>query len=366
MQYVEWVDRVLRAAAVAVLREHDARLIGVSIAEIARSLELGIDPMGPDFHGSDQRMAILHAGQDLEQLGLVAPETDYYTIKLTDRGRGGATATLRTSWPTLFEQVLVDDEMRQFLRAAVAHSEVRSERFATMQNTTAKEVFEDLGWSWHLGHAIALTTSLESSHCLHAWPTMGGPVEMRVTYIGVVIGTQEQQSRDQQLLRELVEDWETTTVDFKRELALDRQDARLDFAHDVLTLANVQGRQRRALVIGFDPKTREPVMSADPTITQDQLEDIVNAYTTGSPPEMRWRTVPWHAIVAGLLEIVRDPTVVPYRTGGALREKYGDGVLTRRGTHSALADERELADLEDEAERARARRAASASHEDTR
>src|SRR5207253_2001705 len=104
----------------------------------------------------------------------------------TDRGRAGATASLRTSWPTIFEQLPIDDEMRQFLRAAVARSEVPSQRFATMKNTTAKEVFGDLGWPWHMGHAIALTKSLEEEKtCLHAWPTFGGPVEMRVTYIGV-------------------------------------------------------------------------------------------------------------------------------------------------------------------------------------
>src|SRR5437867_2826540 len=144
MEYVDFVENVLHAAAVAVDRDHDARLIGVAIAEVARSLELGIDPTGPEFHGSDERMAIIQVGQDLEQLGLIAPDTDYYRIKLTDLGRGGATASLRTAWPKLFEQVPLDDEMRDFLRAAVARSEAKSERFAMMQNTTAKEVFEDL------------------------------------------------------------------------------------------------------------------------------------------------------------------------------------------------------------------------------
>ncbi|MDP9223784.1 MAG: hypothetical protein M3P18_07980 [Actinomycetota bacterium] len=356
MEYVEWVEAVLHTAAAAVSRDHDMRLGGVAIGEIAQALELGIDPMGPDFHDSAQRMAIIHAGEDLRDLGLGDVARDYRRITLTDEGRQWSTASLRATWPSLLEQARIDEERRQFLRAAAARSEVRSDRFATTQNVAVTEVFADLGWPWHRGRAVALLKSLgEGIPYLRVLPTHD---HVRVTYLGVVVGTQEQQTRDQQLLAELIDDWETSTVDFKRELALDPQRARLEFAHDVLTLANVQGRQRRALVIGFDPNSREPVKSADPTITQDTLENIVNAYTTGRPPELRWRNVPWRSIVAGLLEILRDPTAVPYRTGGALREKYGDAVLIRRGTHSALADERELADLEDEAKRAREPRAA--------
>jgi hypothetical protein len=214
MNYVDWVERVLHATAAAVAGNHDARMAGVSIWEVARRLDLGIDATLPEFHESGQRMALIYAVDDLGQLGLAIGLTEtgnYYSVKLTDEGRRGAMASLRASWPTIFEQVRIDDEMRQFLAAAVARSELKSDRFAQMQKTTAKEVFEDLGWSWHLGHAIALTNSLKAKSCLHAWPTMGGPVDMRVTYIGVVVGTQEQQSKDQQLLAELLNDWETST-----------------------------------------------------------------------------------------------------------------------------------------------------------
>ena len=123
----------------------------------------------------------------------------------------------------------------------------------------------------------------------------------------------------------------------------------------MLTLANVQGRQPRAIVIGFDPKTRAPFKSVDPAITQDRLEDIVNGNTLGRPPEVRWQTIFWRGITAGLVEIIRDPAALPYRSKGILRERYGSDVLVRRGTHSAVADEKEVADLEVEAARARDR-----------
>jgi hypothetical protein len=245
--------------------------------------------------------------------------------------------------------------MKEFLAAAVRRSEVRGDRFASMSQTTAKEVFEDLGWPWDIARAIALTKSLETKSCLHAWPTMGGPVGMRVTYVGVVAGTQEEESRDQELLAELLADWETTTVDFKRELNVDTAAGKLDFAHDVLTVANVQGRQRRALVIGFDPKTRAAVTSLDSKITEDRLEDVVNANTIGRRPGVRLRRIPWQGITVGLIEIARDAAALPYRAGETLKEKYGSDILIRRGTHSAIADADEIADLEDEAARARER-----------
>ena len=354
MDYLDWIERVLHASAEAIRGDHNARLIGVPVWEVAKRLDLGVDPMGPDFHGSDERLAILDALDDLEQLGL-AEDSDGFLVKLSDEGRKGATASLRPSWPTLFQQVRLDDEMRKFLAAAVTRSEVRREHFAKMDHTTAMEVFEDLGWPWDISHAIALTQSLEAKSCLHAWPTMGGPVTMRVTYVGVVAGTQEEKSQDQQLLSDLLADWETTTVDFKRELNLDSPTAKLEFAHDVLTLANVQGRQRRALVIGFDPKTRAPTKSLDSKNTQDRLEDVVNDNAIGQRPGVRLRTIPWHGVTVGLIEIVRDAGALPYRAGVKLKEKYGADILIRRGTHSAIADADEIADLEAEAARARER-----------
>jgi hypothetical protein len=86
MEYLEWVERVLHASAEAIQGDNNARLIGAPVSEIAKRLDLGLNPMGPDFHGSEQRMAILDAIADLAQLGL-AEETDGFTMKLSDEGR---------------------------------------------------------------------------------------------------------------------------------------------------------------------------------------------------------------------------------------------------------------------------------------
>jgi hypothetical protein len=65
MDYTEWVERVLHAAAAAIAASPGDRLIGVPIAEVARALDVGIDPQSPEFHQSDERAAIIHSSEDL-------------------------------------------------------------------------------------------------------------------------------------------------------------------------------------------------------------------------------------------------------------------------------------------------------------
>jgi len=358
VKYVEWVERVLAETALAVSEDVDRRLIGVQVAELAKRLNLGIDPYVPgvDFHQSDQRMAILDAASDLADLGLADPDQSYIHVKLTERGRVGHRVRLTSTWSSLLKQVRVDEEQLAFLRRAVERSEETHESFAIMRgDVTAQEVFSDLGWPWHPGHALDITNVLKDKSCLHSIPTAGGPIPVRITYVGVVRATEVERTEDQELLRDLLADWETTTVDFKRELDLSTVAARIEFVRDVLSIATTQGRQGRYLVIGFDPKTREFVKSVDPGITQDRLEDILNQYVRGQPPGLKYRTVPWEAGEAGLVGIVRDATQVPYRGTDEMLARYKSDVFVRRGSHIAIPDAEELADLAREAAAARAR-----------
>ncbi len=357
MKYVEWVERVLSETALAVSEDVDRRLMGIQVPELAKRLNLGIDPYAPgvDFHQSDERMSILDAASDLADLGLAEVDQGYFHFKLTERGRAGHKARLSSTWPTLLQQVRVDDEQLAFLRRAVERSEEQHESFAIMRNVTTQELFSDLGWPWHPGHALDVTNVLKAKSCLHSHPTMGGPIPVRVTYIGVVRATETERSRDQELLRRLLDDWETTTVDFKRELDIGTVAVRLEFVRDVLAIATTQGRQERCVVIGFDSKSHEFHKSVDPAITQDRLEDILNQYVLAQLPGLKYRTVPWQGGEVGLVGIVRDATQVPYRGNDQIRQRYKSDAFVRRLSHIAVPDAQELADLESEAAAARAR-----------
>lgn len=58
MKYVDWVEAVLTAAARELHENASVRMVGVPIATIAQKVGLVINPMSPEFHGSDERMAI--------------------------------------------------------------------------------------------------------------------------------------------------------------------------------------------------------------------------------------------------------------------------------------------------------------------
>lgn len=357
MKYVEWVERVFAEAALAVSEDVDRRLIGIPVPDLAKRLDLGLDPYAPgvDFHQSDERMAILDARSDLADLGLAESDQDYHRFSLTERGRIGHKVRLSSAWPQILRDVRVDDEHVAFLRRAVERSEEQQERFAIMREVTAEDVFADLGWTWNMGHALDITERLKEKTCLHSIPTTGGPIPVRITYIGVVRATEAERTEDQERLRELLDDWETTTVDFKRELDLSTPTSRMEFVRDTLAVATTQGRQRRFLVIGFDDKTRAFHHSVDPGITQDRLEDILNQYVLAQPPGLKYRTVPSEGGEVGLMGIVRDATQVPYRGNDQIRQRYKSDVFVRRLSHIAVPDAEELASLASEAAAARAR-----------
>jgi hypothetical protein len=116
--------------------------------------------------------------------------------------------------------------------------------------------------------------------------------------------------------------------------------------------------QEARKIRGFDPKSHEFTTTADPSVTQDRIEDVLNEYTE-PPVTVRYATFPWtdDSGEAGLLEIKRDRTRVPYRVRRSLRGAKNAidvrEVFVRHGSHIAVASSEEVKDLEDEAARAR-------------
>lgn len=355
MNYLEFVDRVLRAAASLVVNDYGARDYGVSVMTVAQSLGLSVEG---DFWGSPQRMAILRAVDDLDDLALASVSRDFTRIVVTEPGRAAKDDSLQTIWSWLFERWHLDDEERALLRAAVARSEQPGDQFATMTEVTLEEVFGDLGWPMDHARLHSLGRALRDKKCLRG-PASEFP--LRATYLGVVLATREAQSADQRLLAELLGDWETTTIEVKRELALRSPTQKLEFVRDMLALATTQGRQQRFLVIGFDPKTRAPHANVDAALRQDDLENVLNAHVVGTPPDMSFRTVPWATIQAGLVEVRRDPSVVPYRGAPSIVARFGAAVFIRRLSHIAVATPDDIMALEEEGATARARAGAGPS-----
>ena len=182
--------------------------------------------------------------------------------------------------------------------------------------------------------------------------TAGGHVPIRVTYVGVVRGTQQAHGEWQRTLPELVATWETTSVDFKRELSLKRKADKAEFVRDMLALATTQSSGRRLMIIGFDPKSHAFAQSLNPRLTADHLEDVLNEYVKPALQVQLYR-VPWEGGEVGIVEAVREPAEVPYEVRRDLGPHFAGQRFVRHGTHVAAPDPEELRTLLAEGRRAR-------------
>lgn len=133
----------------------------------------------------------------------------------------------------------------------------------------------------------------------------GGHIDVVPTYVGIIRVTREAETKWTKLVNQLVEEWETTNVEFKRELNLSRDKEKAEFVRDILGLATTNSSGRRFLVIGFDDKTHLFVQSVDPYITQEHLEQMLYVYSEPSP-RTKYTVVPWASGTIAIIEIL-DP-----------------------------------------------------------
>jgi Putative DNA-binding domain len=344
VKYVDWVESVLRTAVRAKAEAGGARLAGMP--EIAAKL-------GLDYEIA--REAIGDAVKDLERLGLLEFKSQWQ-IEIEHEARKIEVASLRSSWKPIHD-IWLDEAQEAFLRGVVELSEHRADDRAWLAEVHAYAVFERLGWERDDDRIADLVFGLGKANLLvTSRITMGGGWNIYPTYVGVVRATETETSELHALVDDLLPDWETANVDFKRELHLDANDEKTEFVRDVLGLANTQVTGKRYLVIGWDPKSRAFTTDVDARVDQDRIEDILDRYTK-PVVTVRYRTFPYASGKAAVLEVERDRAKVPYRVKQRLAgEKrvidVGD-VYVRHGSRVVKADADELADLEAEAARAR-------------
>lgn len=352
MNYVEWVEKVALAFA-RMPKDHGQATLRALQAEI------GVDPPS----GEDQRYvegAVWTAIEDLDAIPVVRALSHLQILETenTRKLRAGA-AALATVWPSFF-QTFLEPEQIEFLSALVRVAEDQHEHVADVQWATATEVFETLGWSTieraDHGRALSIVNILAEAGLVKTRITMGSidSVRCRPTYKGVVLATQQVATEWQQRLAEMAEEWETTTVEHKREVKLSSAAQKGEFVKDILGLATTKASGReRYLLIGYDNDSRTFVQSVHAGMTQDRIEQILHQYTEPMP-EIRYFSVPMRDDgEAGVIEVRRDATKVPYRVRRDIgRLKAGD-MFVRHGSQTEPPTERELEALMDEGERAR-------------
>jgi hypothetical protein len=188
---------------------------------------------------------------------------------------------------------------------------------------------------------------------------MGNTYVVHSTYHGLAWETRRGYTLDSRQIDDLVAEWETTSVDFKRELYTNTADQKAEFVKDVLGLANTKASGRRWMIIGFDDKMRAYFGPPDPKIKQDHLEQLLALYTK-PVVRIRYEVVDYRRGKVGRLEVLRDPTDLPYRVARAVGSKGTGGkrieidqIFVRHGSQTEQPSLDELQALHEEANNAR-------------
>lgn len=352
MNYIEWVAHVGDVFARTEKRYQQSSLAALSV-------ELGLIPPGVSLD-KHAHQALWHAIQDLGCLGVIQVINEHQLAETEATRRLRAGAQLRSTWPQFFASYL-EPAPAEFLNALVRLSLVADNGWADTAWLTAAQVFTELGWSTSertdITRAHELCNVLEEPQAdfIQSRRASGSlpAILLRPNYRGVVRATQQLASEWQQRLGALVDEWETVTVDFKETLALKTDRQKAEFVKDAIALATTKASGReRYIVVGYNDESRTFTAPLDPSIDQDRIENIVNAYIRPPHPGVRLIRVPIGVGEVGVIELTRDPRHVPYRVAKAVQKLVLDDVFVRHGTHAARPDPEELAELMTEAERA--------------
>ena len=360
MDFIDWCHHVLQTLERERFNPHlgDHELQDILFGEVAQQ---------PEFHTSDARHGMFDALKALSNAGLAIE--DNYKWKITPLGREVLSDTTNY-WTAICEQVLDPEEEK------IMH--------LVCQLSPKQGVNPDHAWLEDVGRdpilaafSIPQPPAKTNEHMddlqkyLYDLPGLladrnflvtdgraGYHNDLTPTYQGLVWGTRRGFTIESKFIDELVKEWETTNVDFKRELSLDTKKQKAEFAKDVLGLATTKSSERRYLIIGFDDRTRAYHAPPDSTVTQNRMEQIL-ADLTDPVVTIRYAIVDYRLGKVGKLEVIREPEKLPYRASKDVFDEAGkkrlekDKVYVRHGSQTEAPTDAELAALEDEGRHAR-------------
>lgn len=332
--YVEWVDRVLQTVHGLTAGDSSAAIVGVGMPQLQAALAL-------QKAGAD---ALRSALRDLDSLGCT--DSDNWRTTLSVQGHRAAEAGgMRAGWKSLFDRYSPLEADRAVATKLVEMGLTAGDGFYWVNQVEMKEALGALGQPNDQGAAIVVTKRLESVGCIHPDPliTMGADGYCRVipTYVAIVVATQRVATDQQAMLRELVQQWETTSVDFKELLELNSDRQKAEFCKDILALANTRTSGRGFIVVGFNDSTRAFTSPPSPAVDAHKMESVLAAYCA-PVPLIRYSTVPMPEGAAGLIEVLDDPPRLPYKLSRDVWKLRAGSVFVRHNTLVAVADGEEL------------------------
>ncbi len=372
MDYVDWCGRVFSTLLEITERSQDARLLGVRIEELAMAL-FGEESL-PDFYGSTRRDGLLQAYKDLKAIRLI--EVDKHRHLSVPRASRAFHGDPLPWWQAITSETLTDDE-RQLVEA-VNHLTERPEMdHAWLEPVFYERIAEVLGLPEGynddgqptLRRVVRLVKELHAAGFLGRSPHMTNSTA-QATYKGLVWETRRRFTADSAEIDALILEGETPTVDFKRQLELGTPARNGELVKDVIALANTKASGPRYLLIGFtddgdhydpsDPGERQKRDRLLDELSQDRLQSIISDHTVPAV-KVRYTEIAYRAGRVGKLEVLRDPTEVPYSVSKDVGRLKAGQVFHRHMAITREASPEEVIAMRADAERAVRRRAQSLS-----
>lgn len=356
MDFIDWCDHVLDKLIEVAASSLDARDMGVDAEHQLPSALFGEGVVQqPEFHSSKARLGTFDALDQWTDMGLVE-ESHHRFFKPTSTGE--QVAKDKTELWQLFCGVPLKPEQEQLLLAVNRLSPRSGDDHAWVEWAERDAILQDLLWLEEdsVNLLWAVSKELEEHHFLRSHRRMGSAIDLQATYRGLVWEHRRGITIESKFIDDLVAQWETTSVDFKRELHTNTADEKAELIKDVIALANTQASGRRFLIVGFDDKTRQYHGPPDPKVTQEHLEQLMSQYTD-PVVDLRYEVLAYRAGPVGKLEVLRDPKKLLYcvakSTGDKKRVKQGD-IFVRHGSLSEPPTPGELEAIKQEGQRARA------------
>jgi hypothetical protein len=357
MDYIDWCDFVLATCIEVTSTSPQARSIGVNEFELSQALstKLGIADFRrqEEYHTSTYYTGLLDAIQSLKAVGLIEfNERSRSHLKVTRLGRKHVVDPLPQWFTTCQEEIDLEHvQLLSIINQLSPRADTNHAWLETVENQTVSAELED--WTGYQIQNVA--TELEQWGYISGVFFLGNAFKLEATYKGLVWEKRRGFTLISKFIDGLVAEWETTSVDFKRELHLDTADEKAELIKDVLSLANTKASGRHWLIIGFDNRSHAYYGSPDQRLNQDRFEQLLSMYTTPFV-DVRYEVVDYREGSVGVLEMLRDTRKLPYSAarsiGDRKRIEQGD-IFVRHGSQVERPTSLELQALQDEGDQAR-------------
>jgi hypothetical protein len=311
---IEWCDLILIKLIELSRQDSTVRSIGVDQWQFSRFLLEGNPTSQEKYDGSTFQKGLVDAVSTLQDMGLVEQDSHW---KVTKYGRTLAADMMPLWWNICQEQL--EPEHKQLLQVVNRLSPHAEDDHAWVERIAEDTLTMELGWAADPLFLDSVANDLEQWGFVSGVFYMGG-MRLAATYRGLVWETKQGYTLMSKLIDELVSEWETTSVDFKRALHLDTADQKAEFTKDVLSLANTKASGRRWMIIGFDNGSHAYYGAPDQDITQDRIEQVLARYTTPCV-DILYNVVDYRGGSVCMLEVVRDATKLPYRVAKSIVDR---------------------------------------------